>query len=72
MLADQKKFVVLQDIQYNDQVFKTCFLARRFVDWLVVNAEIQSRDEGVEIGKAFLRTGVIKQCKCTLKIYYPK
>lgn len=61
ILADQKKFVVLQDIQYNDQVFKTCFLARRFVDWLVVNAEIQSRDEGVEIGKAFLRTGVIKQ-----------
>jgi hypothetical protein len=63
ILADQKKFVVLQDIRYNDQVYKTCFLARRFVDWLVLNGEIPSRDEAVEIGKAFLRTGVIKQCK---------
>ena len=61
ILASQKKFVILQDIQYKDQVYKTCFLARRFIDWLVLNGEIQSRDEGVEIGKAFLRTGVIKQ-----------
>ncbi|XP_028414602.1 DEP domain-containing mTOR-interacting protein-like [Dendronephthya gigantea] len=61
ILADQKKFVVLQDIQYNGQVFKTCFFARRFIDWLVLNGETHSRDEGVEIGKAFLQTGVIKQ-----------
>ena len=55
--------VVLQDFQCNGQIFKTCFFARRFVDWLVLNGDIHSRDQGVEFGKAFLQTGVIKQCK---------
>lgn len=60
ILSDQKQFV-LQDIMSKGRLFKTCFVARRLVDWITVNGEAHLREDAVEVGVTLLHSGLIKQ-----------
>ncbi|XP_065843297.1 DEP domain-containing mTOR-interacting protein-like [Oscarella lobularis] len=50
---------MIKDRKYHLKTYKKCFVGKEFVDWLIANGDVPSRDEGVKEGRELLEAGVI-------------
>ena len=68
---------LIKDRKYHLATYKSAFVAREFVDWLISRGEASSRIEAVEIGRQLLDAGVFRHgvcvcvcvCVCVLCVY---
>ena len=44
----------------HDFVYRNCFTGCELVDWLIQNAEVADRGQGVLLGRELLKQGIIK------------
>lgn len=54
---------LIQDRKYHLQTFKQCFIGREFIDWLITRGEVDTREEGVDLGRQFIEAGVFRHGK---------
>ena len=65
---------MIKDRKYHLKTYKKCFVGKEFVDWLIANGDVPSRDEGVKEGRELLEAGVIhhgKQERNPRSIHFP-
>ena len=55
-----RNHVPIRNRTYLKRHFKSCFIGKEGVDWLVDQGFAQSREEGVEIGKKMQEQGLLK------------
>jgi len=52
--------ISIQKRKLNNKYYLNCFIGSSVVDWMLLNLELESRSEGVILGKKLLKEGFIQ------------